>query len=121
MLPMDRPLGEPAAVQVETIRPDEAATDLEDVGLEGLFDTFFVNTAALEAKIRELLRSRVQVSLEEVLAHYPLSQGLAEVVTYMDIASKSQKHYINDQVRFAVQLGDAHGLAVQVPQVIYTL
>jgi DNA-binding MarR family transcriptional regulator len=120
MLPMDRPLGEPAAVQMETIRPDEADTDLENLELQNLFDNFFVNTAALEQKIRELLRSRVQVSLEEVLEVYPISQGLAEVITYMGIASGSQKHFINEKEKFTVELDPETGKKVQVPQIIYT-
>jgi Protein of unknown function (DUF3375) len=79
-----------------------------------------VNTAALEQKIREMLRSRVQVSLAEVLAQYPLSQGLAEVITYMGIASGSQKHYINDKEKFTVELDPETGKTLQVPQIIYT-
>jgi hypothetical protein len=120
MLPMDRPLGEPPVAVMETIRPDEADTDLEDVGLQALFDNFFVNTFELERKIRELLRSRVQVSLEEVLEVYPLSQGLAEVITYMSIASNSQKHFINEKEKFSVELDPESGKTVQLPQIIYT-
>ena len=120
MLPMDRPLGEPAVTVAETVRPDITDTDLGDVELQALFDNFFVNTAALEQRIRDLLRSRVQVSLAEVLEAYPVSQGLAEVITYMGIASNSPKHLINEKEKFTVEIDPLSGKTVQLPQIIYT-
>jgi hypothetical protein len=43
----------------------------------------------LQHNIRKALQTRSQISLHELLSLYPLQQGLAELVTYIQLASES--------------------------------
>ena len=90
---MDRPLFKPPVkllFQNEQIQEgySDAVTDL-------LYSQFYIDIEVLKENIHFLLKNRSQVSLEDVLAHYRTNKDMAEVLGYMQIASRENKHYIN--------------------------
>ena len=65
-----------------TIEKGEAELDLA-----ALFNQTSVDENLLRSHVNELLKIRPQVTLAEVAWAYPPQQGLAEIVTYLRIAS----------------------------------
>lgn len=110
--------------------PDE---DQAEVDVSALYQQHWVDEHALQSNIRRLLQTRQQISLKEVLQHHPLQQGLAELVAYLNIASKSKQAVINEEITETLDLiSDAaqavpqHTLMtisnrlVHLPQILFT-
>lgn len=73
----------------------------------------------LRQNIRELLQTRVQVSLPELLSEYPPRNGILEVLAYLVIAEGDGPHVIFDEFDF-IELPDAPNRRFQVPRVIFS-
>ncbi len=86
-LPFERPLYEPSRrVMVDD---DVLTADDADVDAGALFSQFHVDKERLKANIDAVLAEAEQTTLAEVTAAYPVSQGLAEIVTYYQLATES--------------------------------
>jgi flagellar motility protein MotE (MotC chaperone) len=107
MLPMDRPLYAPP------IKPTIADQVLLDgnggISADVLFEQVYVDKARLLAAIRRALQTRRQISLAEVVAEQPLSQGLAELVAYLAIAADDRGTVIDDEQRETIGWTDPEG------------
>jgi hypothetical protein len=73
--------------------------------------------------VRAGLRRQRQVSLADVVADHPITQGLAEVVTYLSIADTDPHAAFDPQQRQTLTWtgpddGQQHG--VEVPLVVFT-
>lgn len=117
-LAFERPLYAPPTFDgVDSARPDD-----EDEVLEwgALFDQVYVDTARLTATVREALRFRDQVSLEQLLAEHPASQGVAELVGYLGLTEDDFAVVVDDTRQQRVTLTDANGHVriVRMPQVL---
>ncbi|WP_164520446.1 DUF3375 domain-containing protein [Specibacter cremeus] len=93
-LPFERPLYEPSR-QVAIDDAVDVAEDL-DVDAEALFDQFHVDARRLETNIDAVLADAEQATLADVTDAFPLSQGLAEIVTYFQLATESTWAAIDD-------------------------
>lgn len=84
-LPMDRPLFTPP------VKPYITAQQLEeggaDMAVDALFERVHVDKDRLRARLRQSLRTKDQICLEELLEAYPLEQGLAELIAWLSIAT----------------------------------
>ncbi|TYC98833.1 DUF3375 domain-containing protein [Arthrobacter echini] len=86
-LPFERPLYEPSSrVSVDDV---VHLADDADVDAGALFDQFHVDTERLSSRIEALLDDADQVTLAEITTAFPLSQGLAEIVAYYQLATES--------------------------------
>ncbi len=112
------------------IEEDHAAIDISV-----LYEQQWVDEQQLRKNIRQLLQTRPQVSLIEVLKAYPLQQGLAELVVYLVIATNNKNTLINEDVCETLPLssqlqnnlsGIKHDLLrisprmASIPQIIFT-
>jgi hypothetical protein len=86
-LVMERPLFTPQAPVDITVRPAEMGRPESDA--DALFDLDAVDLDALAERIRGLLRDRPQVTLGEVVATFPVTQGIAELLGYLTLASRN--------------------------------
>ncbi|EMY35369.1 hypothetical protein D477_004686 [Arthrobacter crystallopoietes BAB-32] len=87
VLPFERPLYEPArrvAVDDEVFLAEDG-----DVDPAALFEQFHVDKARLQDNIDAVLDGADQATLADITDAFPLSQGLAEIVTYFQLASDS--------------------------------
>lgn len=93
-LPMDRPLFSPP----ERLEIDDTAfiADGADVPADALFNTAYVDKQELADRIRLSLEHRSQATLTQILDDHPLSQGLAELVTYFSMAADDPNAVISD-------------------------
>ncbi len=72
--------------------------------LLSLHTQFHIDKAMLYRRIEALLDMRSQVTLAEVLAHYPPEKGLAEVLAYCTLAADDPDHYIDAQETETIKL-----------------
>jgi len=120
-LVMNRPLGEePHEPAVKNHPSDVASSEILDLNLDSLFSQFAINKTLIQGNISELLKDKNQVSLGDVLEKHPIQKGLAELLTYLSIASQSNKHIISDVEFEVLPLSKKEKRFVRVPQVIYT-
>jgi hypothetical protein len=113
------------SLMVPTERPrfDNAAIELGDEAFDAdvLFSRQYVDEAQLRAHVRMLLRDRAQVTLGEVIAARPLTQGLAEVVAYWHLACQDRAALVDESARQQVHIADGDdGRLVTLPLIVFT-
>ena len=86
-LPMDRPLFVPP--QHIQLQNQFLKIGKEEPSVEAMFEQVYVDKKILQQNIETLLQEKTSVSLAEVIAAYPLQQGLTELLSYMVLASKT--------------------------------
>lgn len=119
-LPMDRTLFSPPFKPNITQRiVDEAGAVIPT---DALFEQVFVDRLRLLSNIRRALQTRKQVTLATLIADYPLEQGLAELVTYLSLATKEQRSAIDDTQNETIVWTDLGGCQRQatLPLLIFS-
>ncbi|MBE4717230.1 DUF3375 domain-containing protein [Pseudarthrobacter sp. AB1] len=118
-LPFERPLYEPSRrIMVDDVVV--AANDAE-VDAGALFSQFHVDTERLKSNIDDVLAGTEQATLGEVASAHPLSQGLAEIVAYYQLATESDWASINpdESQQLSWQLPDGSIREATVEQIIF--
>ncbi len=117
---MERPLFRPPIkVMFQDIDILEGESDAET---EALYAQFFIDIEVLRENIKSLLRHKPLVTLEEVFSHYKTSKGMAEVLGYMQIAARENKHIINYEKReelIVENLETETKFKIEIPVVIF--
>lgn len=90
---MERPLFKPPVKIL--FQETEIEEGESDAATSALYEQFFIDVEILKENVRSLLKNKPQVSLEEVFIHYKPKKGIAEVLGYMQIASRENKHLID--------------------------
>lgn len=119
-LPFERPMFVPTSRIVIDSHNILLADEADDTDL--LFEQFYVDKAALMENIRVAMIGAKEVTLGHVLEKFPLTKGLAEVVAYMNIASKSKSAFFDDSAEETVTWPCADGARKRciLPRVIFT-
>jgi hypothetical protein len=117
-LTMDRPLFSPP------LKPEINEVPLEgvsDVPADALFEQVHVDKERLARHIRQSLQTRPQVSLVELVEHYPIEKGLAEIIAYFSIAAEDNASIIDDSLHQTLTWLDGTGSPKQatLPVVIF--
>ncbi len=118
-LSMDRLLYNPP------FKPKITQKIIDDDGVaidsNALFEQVYVDQLRLMSNIRRALQTRRQVSLAALTREHPIEQGLAEVATYLKLATTDLNAAIDDDVTETVTWTDEHGQARQatLPLIIY--
>lgn len=91
-----------------------------DVAVDALYRQNFVNEAELRGNIRKALQTRPQISLSRLLELYPIRKGLAELVTYLELAHR-EGALVADDVEETLTFDNEAGKLRQValPRVIF--
>jgi hypothetical protein len=101
-LPMERPLYTPPLKVIIDSAIMEASE--EGVDLQKLYDQVYVDKSELQANIQKELQTQDQITLSTVIEKHPLSKGLAELITYLTIASENSfaifDELHNDEIRW---------------------
>jgi hypothetical protein len=112
-------------LDLTTIERGEAELDLG-----ALFRQTSVDEKLLRSHVNELLKFRPQVTLAEVANAFPPQQGLAEIVTYLRIASY-EGAAVDETIKDTIVIPSANPASplirdgrpdkhVRVPRVIFT-
>lgn len=90
--------------------------------LELLYQQDGVDEALLYGRIRKLLQHEAQVSLSQVIIKHPLEKGLAEIVTYLHLASKNNKALIDATKLVTLCWSSESGIKKNIclPNIIFT-
>jgi flagellar motility protein MotE (MotC chaperone) len=118
-LPFERPLYEPSRKVM--VDDDVVTADDADVDAGALFSQFHVDTGRLKSNIDAVLADAEQATLAEITAAYPLSQGLAEIVAYYQLATESDWADINPAAtqQLSWQLPDGSIREATIDQIIF--
>jgi hypothetical protein len=105
-------------------QPDSISEEyLDDLDLASLYDQFSIDEEELERHIETLLESQPQIRLSEVLEHYPVEKGLAEILAYCVLAARDPRHSIDpdisEEIVFASLTGTMQETVLRVPQIYY--
>ena len=97
---------------------DEAAPDFST---QALFDRPYVDEEKLRERIDTALAQQAQISLAELAGRFPLRQGMAELVTYLFLATRDNRAVIADEATQTLCLSadDSHN-NVTLPLVIFS-
>lgn len=106
-LPMDRTLYAPPLKPVIL----QQAVDLDGVAVpsDALYEQVYVDRLRLAGNIRRALQTRSQITLSALLTEYPLEQGLAELATYLSLATQELHSAIDDDRQEIIVWTDAGG------------
>lgn len=120
-LPLERPLFDPPEQIKSTERPRSASSLIDTEALIALYDTFYIDDTILYENIERLLMSRAEVTLAEIVTSYPVEQGMAEVIAYLQIAARDPRHSIDRVVHDTVTIRTRDGSErrIDVPRIIY--
>lgn len=94
-LMMERGLWEPKTLIPVDKQPVQADADLRNVDFTRLHEQFFVDVSTMRSRIKRILEVRAEVTLAELLEHYPLEKGLSELITYCKLAAENPCHLID--------------------------
>jgi hypothetical protein len=122
-LPMERPLHTPSVkAQLDDAMP---AQDAQEVDAGALFSQFVIDRGKLARNIGLALRQRSQITLRELCEASPVQQGLAELLTYLQLPEDGFVATVDDSVSDTISWAavDNGGLAcrreARLPRVIF--
>jgi len=105
-LPFERPLYDPQPnVAVDSL---PAPAELDNADLDGLLAQRFVNTERLVANIRAVVPPRTSVALDEIIALYPVEEGIAEILGYLSLGDEGITVETTEE-RMVIDYADAGG------------
>ncbi|MBW8066401.1 MAG: DUF3375 family protein [Ferrovum sp.] len=96
-LPMERPLFTPTLKPL--IAEIELHAGIEEGDMAALYNQVVVNTVQLVWNINQAFQERAQITLAELTKAYPLEQGLAELVAYIQLGSQSFTTVVDESTR----------------------
>lgn len=106
-LPLERPLYAP--VKKARITSDHVRDADEEADPAALFEQVYLDPEPLRGGVRQALRSQPQVGLAELVARYPLTQGAAELVTYLALQDEAFAVVYDEQHREQITWSQADG------------
>ncbi|MDA3849705.1 MAG: DUF3375 domain-containing protein [Spirochaetaceae bacterium] len=118
-LPMAQPLFSPP-VKTQLISKIETAEE-DEIDAEKLFNLVYIDKERLLSNIEKQLEKRNQVSLQEIIQAFPLEQGLAELITYVNLAEKDPMAVVQEESQDRVSWTDDKGIyrEASFPQIIF--
>jgi hypothetical protein len=106
-LPLERPLYSPPFKP----KVSQLTVDAGDESIEAgaLFNQIYVDKTVLLARIRQALQTRAQISLADLVEHFPLEKGLAELIAYLSVAAEDDGATIDDRMKQTLEWMDESG------------
>ena len=118
-LPLERPLYRPPFKPViEGIALDEGDAEIDTAAL---YAQVIVDRAELSQHIRRALQERSQVGLVEIISQHPLRHGLAELLTYLQIAGEWPRTAVDEETEERIEWDGENGVTRQarLPRIIF--
>ena len=105
-----------ARISSDTVRDADEETDPVV-----LFEQVYVDPEPLRGGVRQALRGQPQVGLAELVARYPLRQGVAELVTYLSLRDEAFAIVYDEQHRDQISWSatDGRQRTATLPRVTY--
>jgi len=127
-LPMERPLHTVSAKTAITdiaLPQNDGDEDEQSWSIEALYSQVVIDKERMTRHIRHALQDRSQITLGALCQLHPLRHGLAELVTYLELAGKSSRTVVDEDATETItwQSAGADGKQilkrVRLPRVIF--
>ena len=121
-MPMEKLLWEPNVATLFATRPQEAGDIPDDTSIGALYRQFYVDESRLQRRIEAMLETRPACTLAELLNMYPAEKGISELIAYLAIASRDERHSIEDDTSEPVMLpagGDVGEREIAMPRIVF--
>lgn len=120
-LPMERRLyAPPRKTMLTEVVPTAGAADSSEESMKALYTQARVDRDRLKSNIDELLKTKPEVELSEVVAAYPLQQGLAELLEYVLLASREKSEAFDGSKMMEICYArDGRELAAICSRIVY--
>jgi cell division protein FtsB len=114
--------GETFSVAALPVNADNEEPAFDDLRM--LHTQFHIDKSLLHRNIEELLKVYSQVTLADVLVHYPPEKGLSEVLAYCTLAADDPDHSIDERQTETIELPVAtpsgqEMRTLTIPRVLY--
>ena len=106
-----------AEIDFSELPDDELTAELDELAQQ-----FYVDESLLAQRIDRALEERDRVSLTELIEQHPVTQGLPEVVVYLALATKSERHSVDSSTIDSVKiegLAPDSWLQLKLPTVVF--
>ncbi|HDR46195.1 MAG TPA: DUF3375 family protein, partial [Geoalkalibacter subterraneus] len=92
-----------------------------DVDTAALYAQIVVDRAELLRNLRQALQARSQVTLAEVVASHPLRHGLAELLTYLQLAAEWDETVVDEQQPDLIEWRTEEGTVrrARLPRIVF--
>lgn len=118
---LERKLGEKPETDSYTTKAELANISIQDLeDLSKIYNADLIDKQQLVANINDLLQSKTQISLQEVVNAKGLDKGLAELLAYVTLVNTNTKFFINEHVRETILFSQKNGKYLDLPQIIFT-
>jgi hypothetical protein len=88
-----------------------------------LFEQFEIDIAELRDKIKSALKNKLQIYFSDFVKEFEIEKGVAEVVAYIEIATKEKnKHIVDDTLQDTIEIRNSKTnkkFKMEVPQIIF--
>jgi Protein of unknown function (DUF3375) len=127
-LVMEKGLWEPQETLSFSARPVTAGAAALNAGsaldLQHLYAQFYVDESLLRRRIETMLAARPAATLAEVVELYPVEKGLSEVIAYVAIAAREERHRIDhrnsEEIELVLASPDGNQMTrLTIPQVTF--
>lgn len=117
-LPMERPLFQPPVKPV--FSQEQLVEGDSDADTASLFSQVYVDKEELRETIRQTVRQKPGITLQELVEQHPLRYGLAELLVYLHLAHEMKHTLIDEGAMDAIvwQSG-GHTRSASLPRVIF--
>ena len=108
-------------IKEEKLFTNEIKEDNLEIDLSGFYNIFFVDEEKLKSNINYFLQIQPQVSLFEVIEKFPITKGVAELISYISIAKNSTDTIINmdEKIKFTITDESNNTKVVSLPKIIF--
>lgn len=119
-LPLERKLGERSTETHFVTQAAPARLDAEALAALGdIASGRYIDKKKLLSNIETVLQEKSPVNLQDVLARFPLTHGLAEVLAYFSLLHQSPRFFASDTATDLILFDPEQGKYLEMPRLIF--
>lgn len=120
-LPLERKLGEKPLNNIYSSIVEKSSIDIQDIDeISKIFSADLIDKKALLVNVKEILKTKTQTSLLEVIITNSITKGLPELLAYISLVNTSSKFFINEEIKESILFDPTNNKYLEVPQIIFS-
>lgn len=122
-IPFDRKITFEQGENTEyNIMPETDTLSIEELGELGkVFSNVYVDRKVLVRNIREAMKDKSQVTLQDVVEQFPLKQGLPELFAYFGALGQFPHKSVDEEKRQAIVFDYENNKRIRIPEIIISI